>query len=134
VRVVWIGDAPTCFGDEELSTFADREHVFVDVGTGDHLDETGDDHEEVALRVTGPVLVEELDRERRVLGVHGPGRFLGELGLLTGEVMFATTTVRSVRARWRCGWCTSISLVDASEHGAATGNRCSDELIARTRE
>ena len=39
-------------------------------------------------------VVEELDGERRVLGVHGPGRFLGELGLLTGEVMFATAIVR----------------------------------------
>jgi hypothetical protein len=30
----------------------------------------------------------------RVLSVHGPGRFLGELSLLTGEVVFVTAVVR----------------------------------------
>src|SRR5579862_9290541 len=28
--------------------------------------------------------------EERVIGVHGPGRFLGELSLLTGEAVFVT--------------------------------------------
>lgn len=32
--------------------------------------------------------------EERVIGVHGPGRFLGELNLLTGEAVFFTAVVR----------------------------------------
>jgi thioredoxin reductase (NADPH) len=32
--------------------------------------------------------------EERVLGVHGPGRFLGELNLLTGQPVLATAVVR----------------------------------------
>jgi thioredoxin reductase (NADPH) len=31
--------------------------------------------------------------EQRIVRVHGPGRFLGELGLLTGQVAFLTTIV-----------------------------------------
>jgi thioredoxin reductase (NADPH) len=33
------------------------------------------------------------DPEERVIAVHGPGRFLGELGLLTGQAAFFTTVV-----------------------------------------
>ncbi len=32
----------------------------------------------------------DADGERRILRVHGPGRFLGELGLLEGQVAFFT--------------------------------------------
>jgi thioredoxin reductase (NADPH) len=31
--------------------------------------------------------------EERVIGVHGPGRFLGELNLLTGQASFTTAVV-----------------------------------------
>jgi hypothetical protein len=34
VRVAWDGDTAVCFGDGPLADFADRDHVFVDVGTG----------------------------------------------------------------------------------------------------
>ena len=34
MRVTWDGDTAVCFGDGPLADFADREHVFVDVGTG----------------------------------------------------------------------------------------------------
>lgn len=37
--------------------------------------------------------VEGLDAAARVIGVHGPGRFLGELGLLTGQAMFLSAVV-----------------------------------------
>ena len=30
-------------------------------------------------------VVEEVDGEERVIGIHGPRRFLGELNLLTGQ-------------------------------------------------
>ncbi|MCU1490567.1 MAG: cyclic nucleotide-regulated FAD-dependent pyridine nucleotide-disulfide oxidoreductase [Acidimicrobiaceae bacterium] len=33
--------------------------------------------------------------EERVIGVHGPRRFLGELGLIVGEVAFASAVVRT---------------------------------------
>ena len=32
--------------------------------------------------------------EQRLIAVHGPGRFLGELGLLTGQAAFFTAVVR----------------------------------------
>jgi thioredoxin reductase (NADPH) len=38
--------------------------------------------------------VEQEGDEERVIAVHGPGRFLGELSLLTGEAVFVTTIVR----------------------------------------
>jgi thioredoxin reductase (NADPH) len=38
--------------------------------------------------------VEGFGREERVIGVHGPGRFLGELSLLTGQAVFVTAVVR----------------------------------------
>ena len=40
-------------------------------------------------------VVEELGgADERVIGVHGPGRFLGELGLLTGQAVFVDAVVR----------------------------------------
>ena len=38
----------------------------------------------------------------RVIGVHGPGRFLGELGLLTGQPLFVTGVVQEPGEVWRC--------------------------------
>ena len=35
VRVSWDGDTAVSFGDGPLADLADREHVFVDVGTGE---------------------------------------------------------------------------------------------------
>src|SRR3954451_16621951 len=40
------------------------------------------------------VVLEEDAGEERVIAVHGPGRFLGELSLLTGEAVFVTAEVR----------------------------------------
>jgi thioredoxin reductase (NADPH) len=39
-------------------------------------------------------IVEGYGNEERVLGVHGPRRFLGELNLLTGQASFLTAVVR----------------------------------------
>jgi thioredoxin reductase (NADPH) len=39
-------------------------------------------------------VVEESGAQMRVIGIHGPGRFLGELGLLTGQAVFVTAIVR----------------------------------------
>jgi thioredoxin reductase (NADPH) len=39
-------------------------------------------------------LVERYGSEEEVIGVHGPGRFLGEIGLLTGQSVLLTAVVR----------------------------------------
>src|SRR3977135_2752943 len=39
-------------------------------------------------------VVEDYGRDPRLIGVHGPGRFLGELNLLTGQTVFLTAEVR----------------------------------------
>ena len=39
-------------------------------------------------------IVEGFGGDARVIGVHGPGRFLGELNLLTGQAVFVTAVVR----------------------------------------
>src|ERR1700704_6103391 len=38
-------------------------------------------------------IVEESDGDDRVISVHGPGRFLGELNVLTGQAAFVTAVV-----------------------------------------
>lgn len=48
----------------------------------------------VVLRGKVAVLEEHGDDERRVIQVHGPRRFLGEIGLLEGQVSFVTIEVR----------------------------------------
>jgi hypothetical protein len=57
VRIAWDGNTPVCFGDDELSGFADHEPVFVDVGTGDHtlLEEFA-----AEVRVLDPALVSDV--------------------------------------------------------------------------
>jgi thioredoxin reductase (NADPH) len=39
-------------------------------------------------------VVEESEEGQRLVGLHGPGRFLGELGLVTGQTVFVTAVVR----------------------------------------
>jgi CRP-like cAMP-binding protein len=39
-------------------------------------------------------VVEGYGSDERVLRIHGPGRFLGELGLLTGQAALVTSVVR----------------------------------------
>jgi thioredoxin reductase (NADPH) len=66
-----------------------------DTTPGMVLYRAGDPGCDFSVIVSGLVeVVEDLGGERRVLEVRGPGRFLGELGLLTGEVMFSTAVVR----------------------------------------
>lgn len=60
VRVTWDGDSPVCFGDGPLADLADREHVFVDVGTGN-----GTMEDEFAARVSE--LLPELVADQLIL-------------------------------------------------------------------
>ncbi|HEY4028518.1 MAG TPA: FAD-dependent oxidoreductase [Candidatus Dormibacteraeota bacterium] len=39
-------------------------------------------------------VVDEFGTDERLIRVHGPGRFVGELGLLTGQAVFLTAVVR----------------------------------------
>jgi thioredoxin reductase (NADPH) len=62
---------------------------------GEVLYREGDTQSDFFVIVTGKVAIaEEHGCEERVLGVHGAGRFLGELNLFTGQPMFVTAVVR----------------------------------------
>jgi thioredoxin reductase (NADPH) len=65
------------------------------VNKGEVLYREGDGHCDFYVVLEGLVaVVEDFGGEERALGVHGPGRFLGELGLLTGQRAFTTAVVR----------------------------------------
>jgi thioredoxin reductase (NADPH) len=62
---------------------------------GDVLFREGEDSADLFVILDGQVAIVENYRgsEERVIGIHGPGRFLGELNLLTGQVSFTTAVV-----------------------------------------
>ena len=62
---------------------------------GDVLVREGADSSELFVILQGRVAIVEGSGgpEERVIGVHGPGQFLGELNLLTGQASFTTAVV-----------------------------------------
>jgi thioredoxin reductase (NADPH) len=65
------------------------------VRRGDVLHREGDGNCDFFVILEGKVaVVEESEAGEEVIGVHGPGRFLGELGLITGQAVFVTAIVR----------------------------------------
>jgi thioredoxin reductase (NADPH) len=69
------------------------QHRRVDAGTV--LFREGDGSEDFFVILEGKVAVlEETGAGQRVIGIHGPRRFLGELGLLTGQAAFVTAVLR----------------------------------------
>jgi len=63
--------------------------------TGEVLIREGEEHYDFFVVLAGKVAdVEESDGDERVIGVHGPKRFLGELSMITGEAAFYTSRVR----------------------------------------
>src|SRR4051812_49113984 len=60
------------------------------VEAGDVLFREGDPVRELLVILAGRVAIAD---DERVLSVHGPGRFLGEVGLLTGQASFVTACV-----------------------------------------
>lgn len=75
----------------ELSRYGERRSV----SPGDILHREGEQAREFVVILRGKVaVVETYGREQRTIAVHGPGRFLGELGLLTGQAGFVTAVVR----------------------------------------
>ena len=65
------------------------------VAPGDVLFREGEHSAELFVILSGRVAIIEGHEgpEERLLSVHGPGRFLGELNLLTGEASFTTALV-----------------------------------------
>jgi thioredoxin reductase (NADPH) len=62
------------------------------VGRGETLQRAGEIADEFLVVLEGRVVVvQDTGSERRVIAVHGPGRFLGELGLLIGQPLFLTS-------------------------------------------
>jgi thioredoxin reductase (NADPH) len=62
---------------------------------GDVLFREGEPTDTFFVVLSGLVaIVESYGADERVVQVHGPGRFLGELGLLEGQVAFLTAVVR----------------------------------------
>ena len=74
----------------ELLPLGDRRAV----GAGEVLYRAGDLPDELLVVLEGQaVVLEDLGSHRRVIAVHGPHRFLGEIGLLTGQPLFLTAEV-----------------------------------------
>ncbi|MEV1168719.1 FAD-dependent oxidoreductase [Nonomuraea sp. NPDC049784] len=76
----------------ELSKCGERRTV----SPGDVLYREGEPAREFIVILRGKVATVEGygGEEERTIAVHGPGRFLGELGLLTGQAGFLTAVVR----------------------------------------
>jgi thioredoxin reductase (NADPH) len=61
------------------------------VGKGETLQRAGEPVDEFLVVLEGRVMViQDVGSEQRVIAVHGPRRFLGDLGLLTGQPSFLT--------------------------------------------
>jgi thioredoxin reductase (NADPH) len=74
-----------------VSSVAERRSV----NDGDILYHEGDGNGGFFVIMAGKVaVVEESEEGERVVGVHGPRRFLGELGLITGQAVFVTAVAR----------------------------------------
>ncbi len=81
-------------GDEAIATLA-RYGERRPTRVGDVLFQEGEPCPTFYVVLSGKVaIVERYDDEEHVLGVHGHGRFLGELGLLTGQAGFLRAVVR----------------------------------------
>jgi thioredoxin reductase (NADPH) len=62
---------------------------------GEILYRAGETSEEFIVILDGHVaVVQEIGPEQRVITVHGPHRFLGEIGILTGQPFFLTAVTR----------------------------------------
>jgi thioredoxin reductase (NADPH) len=62
---------------------------------GEILFHEGDERYDFFVVLAGTVaIVQDYGAENRIIAVHGPGRFLGELSLLTGQAAFFTAVMR----------------------------------------
>jgi thioredoxin reductase (NADPH) len=81
-------------GDDAIAALEQR-GVRRSVAVGDVLFADGDPSYDFFVVVSGKVGIVQNDGcdDARTIGVHGPGRFLGELNLLTGEAVYLTGRV-----------------------------------------
>src|ERR1700694_5370342 len=76
---------------EALAAYGERRRT----QPGEVLFREGDPESDFFVVLDGKVaIVEGFGEDERVISVHGPGRFLGELNLLTGQAVFVTGVVR----------------------------------------
>jgi thioredoxin reductase (NADPH) len=76
---------------EALAAYGERRRT----QPGEVLFREGDPESDFFVILDGKVaIVEGSGEDERIIGVHGPGRFLGELNLLTGQAVFVTGVVR----------------------------------------
>ncbi len=62
---------------------------------GEVLQQAGDPPDEFIVVLDGTVaIVQQLGRQDHVVAVHGPHRFLGEIGTLTGQPLFLTAVAQ----------------------------------------
>ena len=93
-------ETPDLFGAFPNLTDAQVESLSVEgkrraAARGDVLFREGDLTCDFFVILSGSVaIVDGYGRDNRVISVHGPGRFLGELGLLIGEAVFTTAVVQ----------------------------------------
>jgi thioredoxin reductase (NADPH) len=65
------------------------------VQPGDVLVRAGDPYCDFMVVLSGKVaVIEGADSSGRVIAVHGPGRFLGEIGMLTGQALLLSAVVQ----------------------------------------
>lgn len=65
------------------------------VQPGEVLVRAGDPYCDFMVVLSGKVaVIEGADSDGRVIAVHGPGRFLGEIGMLTGQALLMSAVVR----------------------------------------
>jgi thioredoxin reductase (NADPH) len=65
------------------------------VSAGQTLQRAGDSTDEFIVVLDGRVaVIQDLGRKERVIAVHGPRRFLGEIGLLAGQPLFLSAVAR----------------------------------------
>jgi thioredoxin reductase (NADPH) len=81
--------------DDQLSKLESR-GIRRRTGAGEVLIREGDQHYDFYVVLDGTVAVVDGygSADERLIAVHGPRRFLGELGLLTGQAAFFTVVVR----------------------------------------
>jgi thioredoxin reductase (NADPH) len=71
----------------ELKSLGERRTT----SAGEVLQQAGESPDEFLVVLDGTVaVVQEVAEEQRVIAVHGPRRFLGEIGMLTGQPLFLT--------------------------------------------
>jgi thioredoxin reductase (NADPH) len=80
--------------DQQIATLKTHGQV-QQTQQGEVLFQEGDKTCDFFVILQGKVaIVEGFGYDDTVIGVHGPRRFLGELGLLTGEAIFVTAVVQ----------------------------------------